>query len=148
MAFVHRLEQITPGFGWLKAMFAGFDRVVANRCDPGVHADPGRNGTAVDELFVQFFDALGLVGFEHAFALHQQQRSCRQAPDYIGLRVVFLGQQFGGYDTGGIPHPLDLDIGMILVEHFGVTREVFGFNRGVDGQLGSGERGLGRREPS
>src|SRR5262249_7943711 len=63
-----------------------------------------------------------------------------QAPDHVGLGVGLLGEELGGDDAGGIAHPLDLDIGIVLVEARGVLLEVVGLHRRVDGEgrLGAG----------
>jgi len=95
----------------------------------------GRAGR-IDEFGIKRLDALGGVGFEHALGLEQHQRGGSQAPDHIGLRIVLFGQQLGGDDAGGITDPVDLDIGMVLVEGFGITLEVFGLDRRIDGQFG------------
>ena len=125
-------------------------RVHADGRDPGVHAGPRRRVVLVDELRVQLFDALRLVGVEHALRLHEQQTCRRQPPDDVGLGVVLLGEELRGDDAGGVPDPLDLDIRVVLVEAGGVALQILCLDRGIHGQGGGGcgrgqyERGNGK----
>jgi 23S rRNA (adenine2503-C2)-methyltransferase len=80
----------------------------------------------------------------HATTEEQHQARRRQPPDHIGLRIVLLRQQLGRDDAGRIPHPFDLDVGVLLVECFGVTRKVVGLDGGIDRELGL-RRGLPRQ---
>ena len=76
------------------------------------------------------------VGLEHAVLVEQRQARRGHAHHRVGLRVGLLGQQLGGDDAGGVAHPLDLDVGVDLVEAFLVGLELVGLERGVDQQLG------------
>jgi hypothetical protein len=132
VALVLHLGQIRPGSWRAKAVLLGLDGVEADCGHPGVHTRPVRRVALVLELGIQLVQANRGVWLQHAFLFHQQQAGGGQAPDDIGLGVVFLGQQLGGDDTSGIPHPLDLDVGIVLVETGGVLLEVLGFHRRID----------------
>ena len=67
----------------------------------------------------------------------------RQTPHHIGLRIGFFGQQLGGDDTGGIPHPFNVQIGVIGLDGLFELGQLVGLDGGVDNQLGFGLRGEG-----
>jgi hypothetical protein len=77
-----------------------------------------------------------LVRLEHAVLVQQRQAAGGHAHHRIGLRVGLLGQQLGGDDARAVAHPLDVDVGVHLVEAFLVGLELVGLERGVDQQLG------------
>ncbi|MOA19653.1 hypothetical protein D3C78_1400510 [compost metagenome] len=122
-------------------MLFGFDGVEADGGGIAVHADPRRLGLGVAHVGGDLVQALGGVGLQHAFLVHQAQRRAGQAPDDVGLGVAFLGQQLGGDDAGGVTDPLDLDVGICLLERGLVDLDLVGFERGVDRQRGLGGGG-------
>jgi hypothetical protein len=84
-----------------------------------------------------------LVGLEHAVLVQQRQAAGGHAHHGVGLRVGLLGQQLGGDDAGAVAHPLDVDVGVYLVEAFLVGLQLVGFKGGVDQQLGLLRPGAG-----
>lgn len=139
MAAVHRVGQVLPGFWLRQVVLGGFHGVEADGGHPGVHADPLRRVLAVAEQRLELLGILRRVAFQHAVLLQQFQAGGGQAPDRIGLRVGFLGQQASGDHPGGVAHPVDLHIRVVLVEAGGVLAQVFRFEGGVNGQLAGGQ---------
>lgn len=138
LALVHRVGQVFP-FGRLgQALLLGLDGVEADGRGPYVHADPGRRVGGVAVVGADLVQVGRGVGFEHALLLEHRQAGAGQAPDHVGLRAILLGQQLGGDDAGGVAHPLDLDIRVLLLEGGLVGGQLFHFEGGVHGQLGVG----------
>ena len=115
--------------------------------DVGVHADPGGRIFPIAEDGVELLQALRRVGLEHPLELEHHEAGGGDPPHHVGLRVRFLGEELGGDDAGRVAHPLDLDIGMILVEAGGVLLEVVGLDGRVDRQRRLRGSDARRREP-
>jgi hypothetical protein len=135
-ALVDRLGQVLPALGLGQAQLLGLDPVEADGGGPDVHADPGRRARGIGVGRVQFLEALGLVGQQHAFLLQQRKAAGGQAGHHVGLRIGFLGQQLGRDDAGGVAHPLHLDVGIGLLEGVLVELHGIGLERGVDQERG------------
>src|SRR6266567_3963665 len=133
-ALVNGLGQVLPRGRLRQVLLLGLHRVEADGRDPGIHAHPRGRVVLVAELGVQLVDALGRVGQEQPLGLQDEEAGRGQAPDHVGLRIGFLGQELRGDDTGRVAHPLDLDVGMVLVEAGRVFLEIVGLDGRVDGQ--------------
>ena len=46
------------------------------------------------------------ISSQHAFVLHQHQRSRCQSPNHVSLRIVLFGQQLVGYDADKVIFPI------------------------------------------
>ena len=77
---------------------------------------------------------------QHALLVEDRQAGGCQAPDSIGLRTGFFGQQFGGDDAGGITYPFDFHVWVGLFERLLVALQLLGFEGGVNRQLGFGSK--------
>ena len=109
-AFVLRLDQIGPRSRHRQPFGCQLHRVGAEGREPGVDADPVGRVSRVAELGANALQAGRRIGFQHALLVGNEQAGGRQAPHDIGLRIVFLGQQFGGDNAGRVAHDVDFDI--------------------------------------
>ena len=135
MALIFRFRQVFPGSRRLQAKLFTFHCIKADRCYPGIHACPGRRRALVDKFLVELFNTCRCIWLQHTFRFHQQKGCRGQTPDHVGLRIIFFSQQLGSDNTGGVTHPLDLDIRMDLVEFFGIAFQVFCLNRRINSQF-------------
>ena len=142
VALVDRLGQVLPRARHGQTLLLPLYRVETDRSDPGPLPHPKRRvvlGIHIGRI--QLFDALGRVTLEVAFIGQHHQAGRRQAPDDVRLRVILFGQQLGGDDAGGIAHPLDIDVRVVLLELPLEHGELVGLDRRVDQQLGLGKGG-------
>lgn len=135
MALVFGLGQILPAFRRGQTDLFGFHCVETDRGHISVHAGPGRRCTGVHETGVELFDPCRRIRLKHALALKQQQRCRSKAPHNISLRIVFFREQLGGHNACGVAHPVDLNVGIGLLECLFVAVEINSFDRGIDGQV-------------
>ena len=144
VALVDGLGQVGPRRRQRQVVFAGFDRVVADRGDPGPLPDPlGRVVFAVVVLFLDLVQALGRVALEVALVAQQHQAGGGKAPDDIGPGVVLFGQQLGGDDSRGIAHPLDVDVRVVLFELALEHGKLVGLDGGIDQEVYLGQGAAG-----
>ncbi|MNE35803.1 hypothetical protein D3C80_1295820 [compost metagenome] len=97
-----------------------------------------RLGPGIAESAVEFVQPLGGVTRQHLLLIELHQTGGRQAPDHVGLGLGLLGQQPGRDHAGGVPYPLDVDVGVLALEGGLQLTELLRLEGGVDGEIGRG----------
>ncbi|MNR08198.1 hypothetical protein D3C85_1243430 [compost metagenome] len=123
-------------------MLLGLDGIEANGRGPHVHAHPGGWVGGIAVVATDLAQVLRCVALQHALLVEDRQARRRQAPDCVGLRTGFFGQQLGRDDAGGIAHPLDLDVRVGRLERLLVGFQLLGLQGGVHRQFGFRRKGV------